>query len=581
MKKLILIISTFFVLSNTFAQIINIPDANFKAKLLMADSGVGIAYGCNGISFKIDSNNNGEIEVSEALEVCRLNITYAEISDMTGIEYFTNLEKLFCYDNLITEFDATTLTNLSWLSIYGNLLTNINLTGLSDLDELFISNNQLTTLDISDLSSLVVLQCGNNLLTSLYVQEPLVHLYCSNNLLETLDVSELSNLYSFDCSSNNLVSLNVNNGSIEHSYSFDFSNNNNLQYVCADYEQLEDIENRITQYGYNNCYTNSICTFVEGEDFYTIQGNVKFDENEDGCDSNDVNYPSMLLSFSDGTNNGDVLADFSGDYHYNIQAGTYTITPQLTNPNYFSIFPTTISVTFPDQNSPFVQDFCIESNGLYPDLTIDSSSFEDYAPPGEEASYTLEFSNKGTITQSGSVNFTFDNDVTNFISSNPPITNSDVNLLVWDFNDLQPFETREIVVTLYINSPTDDPPLNDGDILDFIVSVIPSETDETPEDNTYFFSQIISTIVLDTPVFEFSDYFKLYPNPTDSQLNLIIEREIEVKSFTIYNVSGQLIKTIPIIKNATTIDVSNLESGVYFINILSDKGNFYSKFIRK
>ena len=34
MKNLVLLISTFFLFSNAFAQIINIPDANFKAKLL-------------------------------------------------------------------------------------------------------------------------------------------------------------------------------------------------------------------------------------------------------------------------------------------------------------------------------------------------------------------------------------------------------------------------------------------------------------------------------------------------------------------------------------------------------------------
>jgi len=414
------------------------------------------------------------------------------------------------------------------------------------------------------------------------VQPSIIRLECNNNLLETLDVSEISDILWFlDCSSNNLVSLFIKNGYIEDSLFLDFSNNNNLQYVCADLEQLDDIENKINQYGYNNCYINTICTFVEGEEFYTVQGNVWYDENEDGCDLNDVKYPSLLLSFSDGTNSGDVLANSLGEYHYNIQAGSYTITPQFENSSYFSIFPTIASVTFPDQTSPFVQDFCVEPNGLHPDLTIFSSSFESFAFPGEEKSYTIEFSNKGTITQSGSVNFTFNDEVTDFISSTPPITDTDINLLVWDFNDLQPFETREVVVTLYINSPTDDPPLNDGDFIDFIISVIPSETDETPEDNTYSFSQMISTVVFDTPVFEFSDYFKLYPNPTEYQLNFIIEKEIEVRTFTIYNVSGQLIKTIPIIKNTTAIDVSNLQSGVYFINVLSDKGNFYSRFIRK
>ena len=142
MKKIILLISAFFLISNSFSQIIDFPDVNLKTRLLEAESNVYIAGGCNsGGHMKIDTNNNGEIEVSEALEVCELNLVYSEISDLTGIEYFTNLEKLICYGNLITTFDASPLTNLNWLSIYGNLLTDLNLTGLSNLYYLSISNN--------------------------------------------------------------------------------------------------------------------------------------------------------------------------------------------------------------------------------------------------------------------------------------------------------------------------------------------------------------------------------------------------------------------------------------------------------
>lgn len=583
MKSIIFIISIFFFVSNSFAQIINIPDANFKAKLLEADAGVGIAYGCGGGSFKLDANNNGEIEVSEALEVCKLYVNYAAISDMTGIEYFTNLEKLFCRGNLITTFDATPLINLSWLSIYGNLLTDINLAGLSNLDQLFISDNQLTSIDISDLSSLVVLRCDNNLLTTLNVQQPLAYLYCGNNLLETLDVSELSSLYDFDCSSNNLVSLNIKNGSIENSFSFDFSNNNNLQYVCADYEQLDDIEDRINQYGYNNCYTNSICSFVEGEDFYTVQGNVKYDINEDGCDPIDINYPSLLLSFSDGINNGEVLADLSGDYHYNIQVGTYSIMPQLTNPAYFSVSPTTASVTFPNQTSPFEQDFCVESNGVHPDLDVTMTASDYFAFPGENTSYIVTYRNKGTLTQSGSVHFSFDDDVSNYISSNPIISSSQDHLLVWDFIDLQPFETREIELTLYINSLTDIPPLNEGDILNYTASLITSEIDETPLDNVFSLSQMVSTVVLNSADYSFSDYFSLFPNPTDQLLNLEVKVkvEIEIKKIEIYNLSGQLVGRIEYNQDISSINVSSLRTGIYFIKIQTDKGVFNSRFIKK
>lgn len=46
------------------AQIVNIPDTNFKAKLLAANTTNSIAADSFNNNIKIDINNNGEIEVS-------------------------------------------------------------------------------------------------------------------------------------------------------------------------------------------------------------------------------------------------------------------------------------------------------------------------------------------------------------------------------------------------------------------------------------------------------------------------------------------------------------------------------------
>jgi hypothetical protein len=45
------------------SQIVNIPDANFKAKLLQADVTNYIAKNLSGNYFKIDQNNNQQIEL--------------------------------------------------------------------------------------------------------------------------------------------------------------------------------------------------------------------------------------------------------------------------------------------------------------------------------------------------------------------------------------------------------------------------------------------------------------------------------------------------------------------------------------
>jgi hypothetical protein len=87
MKKLYFLLFIAFSFA-TNAQIVNIPDANFKAKLLSANASNGIAstempvYDASGITewsvpsySTIDINNDGEIQVSEAQAIKFLGIS--------------------------------------------------------------------------------------------------------------------------------------------------------------------------------------------------------------------------------------------------------------------------------------------------------------------------------------------------------------------------------------------------------------------------------------------------------------------------------------------------------------------------
>ncbi|KQB40092.1 T9SS type A sorting domain-containing protein [Flavobacterium aquidurense] len=81
--------------------------------------------------------------------------------------------------------------------------------------------------------------------------------------------------------------------------------------------------------------------------------------------------------------------------------------------------------------------------------------------------------------------------------------------------------------------------------------------------------------------FSFGQYFVVYPNPVNDVLNITTKEDIQLSSIQIYNVLGQLIRVIPNAKNVENIDVSGLNSGNYFIKIVSDKGNSSTKFIKK
>ena len=71
---------------------------------------------------------------------------------------------------------------------------------------------------------------------------------------------------------------------------------------------------------------------------------------------------------------------------------------------------------------------------------------------------------------------------------------------------------------------------------------------------------------------------KIYPNPTIGEIeisNLPIN-----SSLTIFSLSGAILKEINTTKSSEIIDISDLESGIYFISN-SDKNNYFVKKIIK
>jgi len=154
------------------AQIINIPDANFKAKLLEASPSNTIAKNTQYQYFKIDSNDDGEIQLSEALEVYGLYLNNANIESLEGIFSFSNLGILEANNNSIQEFvlpndmaffdlvvvdlSYNELTqfdlNVMWEEIYGlnlsfNNLTNLDFSNISFIDgPILLNNNQLESI---------------------------------------------------------------------------------------------------------------------------------------------------------------------------------------------------------------------------------------------------------------------------------------------------------------------------------------------------------------------------------------------------------------------------------------------------
>ena len=130
--------------------IINFPDATFKSLLSLH----GKALTRDGITL-IDTNNDGEIQIKEAQAYTGLlhvsgGIIGREITDLTGIEHFINITKLYAYNNKkLEKIDVSKNTQLTYLIAVGNGLTEIDITKNTALVQLHLHDNKLTQIDAS------------------------------------------------------------------------------------------------------------------------------------------------------------------------------------------------------------------------------------------------------------------------------------------------------------------------------------------------------------------------------------------------------------------------------------------------
>ena len=174
------------------AQIVNIPDYAFKNRL--------VNYNCvdtdgNGIpDTNADTNNDGEIQVSEAEAVIDLIMTgwdWEQIYSLEGIQSFQNINRLSFPHNSVSDLDISQNLNLIWLDCRFNLLSNIDISQNLDLMFLSCSFNNLTSIDVSHNLNLRQISCSYNQFTSLDLsQNSLLNaLSCINNQLTQIDLS--------------------------------------------------------------------------------------------------------------------------------------------------------------------------------------------------------------------------------------------------------------------------------------------------------------------------------------------------------------------------------------------------------
>jgi hypothetical protein len=244
-----------------------IPDDNFQQAL------IELGYD-NGI---IDNY----ILTSNIKNVKSLNIGSKEISDLTGIQDFSELTELFIDNNKLTSLDISKNIALTKLMVTGNQISYLDVSknialnflvvqqsNLKELDitkniylkELHIPYNQIEQVDISSNANLETFNCYDNNLKSLDVSKnfKLTHLMCPHNNLPSLDLSKNKELQYVDLMYNALSYLNIKNSNNGKLNEFYVTGNPNL--TCIQVDNVLSASNYSGWYKDNTALYSEDCT---------------------------------------------------------------------------------------------------------------------------------------------------------------------------------------------------------------------------------------------------------------------------------------------------------------------------------
>lgn len=216
-------------------NVVNIPDANFKA-VLVANTA-------------LNTNGDNDIQISEAQNYNgTINVTSKSIADLTGIEEFINITRLYCGKNGLVNLNISKNTKLITLICDSNLLTNLDISKNTLLTSVNCNKNRLTGLNTTQNIGLMALQCFDNKITNLDLTQNtrLRTIWVNSNQLTSLDLNNNTDLQNLRCFDNKLTNL-------------DLSNNTKLQRLRCQQNQLTSLDlNSNTDLQYLQCWNNQI-----------------------------------------------------------------------------------------------------------------------------------------------------------------------------------------------------------------------------------------------------------------------------------------------------------------------------------
>lgn len=175
----------------------NFPDKNFR----------------DNVWWDLNTNRDDHFSPSEIANAKGIICDNKEISNLKGIQFFTEIWKLDCYYNNLKTIDLSHNKKLSYLNCHHNKLEKLDVSGLPQLKTFYCGSNELQSIDVRKNEKLKDFDCQDNHLDTLDVSQnkELVKLSCGSNNLTELDVSENKKLKTLGLYDNKLRNLNLGN----------------------------------------------------------------------------------------------------------------------------------------------------------------------------------------------------------------------------------------------------------------------------------------------------------------------------------------------------------------------------------
>ena len=139
------------ILIGSYGQTVSPSDGNDEGMVAISDMNLRAV-----IEDSLGKARGAPITREDMSHLTRVSAGSANISDLTGLEFATNLLSLYLYNNSISDVSVLSgLTNLTYLRLENNSITNLSPlvanTGLGsgDQDQVDVQNNPLSTTSIN------------------------------------------------------------------------------------------------------------------------------------------------------------------------------------------------------------------------------------------------------------------------------------------------------------------------------------------------------------------------------------------------------------------------------------------------